>query len=71
MEDRYFLVGIVTGNPSTCSGKTFPDVYNYVGNEEVLFQIATATAFHYNIGFILDFEMDLLIYWRYFSVKKH
>ena len=49
MEDRYFLVGIVTGNPSTCSGKTFPDVYNYVGNEKVLFQIATATAFHYKI----------------------
>ena len=35
MEDRYFLVGIVTGNPSSCSGKTLPDVYNYVGNEEV------------------------------------
>ena len=44
MEDRYFLVGIVTGNPSSCSGKTLPDVYNHVGNEEVLFQIVTETA---------------------------
>ena len=44
MKDRYYLIGVVTGNPSSCSGKTLPDVYNYVGNEEVLFQIVTETA---------------------------
>ena len=39
MEDRYYLVGVVTGNPSSCEGKTLPDVYNYVGNKEVMLQI--------------------------------
>ena len=32
---RFFLVGIVTGNPSSCFPKTLPDVYNFVGNEKV------------------------------------
>ena len=32
---RFFLVGIVTGNPSSCFPKTLPDVYNFVGNERV------------------------------------
>ena len=32
---RFFLVGIVTGNPSTCFPKTLPDVYNFIGNQQV------------------------------------
>ena len=32
---RFFLVGIVTGNPSGCFDKTLPDAYNFVGNEKV------------------------------------
>ena len=32
---RFFLVGIVTGNPSGCFDKTLPDVDNFVGNEKV------------------------------------
>ena len=32
---RFFLVGVVTGNPSGCFPKTLPDVYNFVGNQEV------------------------------------
>ena len=37
MESRnqLVLVGVVTGNPSRCNGKTLPDVYNFVGNQEV------------------------------------
>ena len=38
MESRnqLVLVGVVTGNPtSRCNGKTFPDVFNFVGNQEV------------------------------------
>ena len=59
MEDRYYLVGVVTGNPSSCGGKTLPDVYNYVGNEEVMLQI-TEHRFRLIIllYFPLDFEMD-------------
>ena len=32
---RFFLVGIVEGNPSGCFDKTLPDAYNFVGNEKV------------------------------------
>ena len=32
---RFFLVGIVTGNPSSCYPKTLPDIYSFVGNEKV------------------------------------
>ena len=36
MENKFFLVGIVTGNPSrSCDRKTLPDVYNFVANEKV------------------------------------
>ena len=37
MESRnqLVLVGVVTGNPSKCDGKTLPDVFNFVGNQEV------------------------------------
>ena len=35
-ENKFFLVGIVTGNPSrSCDRKTLPDVYNFVANEKV------------------------------------
>ena len=36
---RFFLVGIVTGNPSSCFPKTLPDVYNFIGNQQVTIQI--------------------------------
>ena len=32
---RFFLVGVVTGNPSGCFPKTLPDVFNFVGNLKV------------------------------------
>ena len=32
---RFFIVGVVTGNPSTCFPKTLPDVINFVGNQKV------------------------------------
>ena len=32
---RFFLVGVVIGNPSGCDLKTLPDVYNFIGNKEV------------------------------------
>ena len=32
---RFSLVGVVTGNPSTCILKTLPDVYNFVGDTKV------------------------------------
>ena len=37
MESRnqLVLVGVVTGNPIGCNSKTLPDVFNFVGNQEV------------------------------------
>ena len=35
-EDRFVLIGIVTGNPTgQCERWILPDVYNFVGNLEV------------------------------------
>ena len=35
-EDRFVLIGIVTGNPTgQCERWILPDVYNFVGNSEV------------------------------------
>ena len=58
MEDQYYLVGVVTGNPSSCGGKTLPDVYNYVGNVEVVLQITIVKHWLIIISVFLDLELD-------------
>ena len=42
---RFFLVGIVTGNPSSCFPKTLPDVYNFIGNQQVTIQCISQKRF--------------------------
>ena len=35
-ENQFVLTGIVAGNPTgECEKRTLPDVYNFVGNEDV------------------------------------
>ena len=34
-ENQFVLTGIVAGNPSGCEKRSLPDVYNFVGNQDV------------------------------------
>ena len=60
---RFFLVGIVTGNPSSCFDKNLPDIYNFVGNKQVSWEFWAITG-QMNKTF-LDSWMDKK--WKKFS----
>ena len=54
------LVGVVTGNPSTCILKTLPDVYNFVGDTKVdIFYTDTYLV-------ILRLSLKCFVLFRYF-----
>ena len=38
-ENQFVLTGIVAGNPSGCEKRSLPDVYNFVGNQDVSIQL--------------------------------
>ena len=38
-ENQFVLTGIVAGNPSGCEKRSLPDVYNFVGNQDVSMQL--------------------------------
>ena len=38
-ENQFVLTGIVAGNPSRCEKRSLPDVYNFVGNQDVSMQL--------------------------------